>query len=128
MLGDDVSNHTRFESVLVGCTLTNDRLASTGWSETSACRQCGLTKETLHHLVHECDGVRARIGAPTVHELGVNFGLLGHIHQPEFVVRRRLLQLRASDIVSASQFEGSCCNQVWTDGSVDLLFLGTTCG
>lgn len=117
---DEISNHTRFEPVPVGCVLTNDRLASTGWSESPACRLCDHPKETLHHLVHECPGVRDQIGPAVVHELGKNFGLLRHVHQPEseFVVRRRMLQLRATDLEVASSFDCNVCMKIWTDGSV----------
>ena len=41
-----ISDRSRFESITVGCVLTNDRLACAGWVESSACRFCKLAKES----------------------------------------------------------------------------------
>lgn len=127
--GDDgVTNHHRFESVLVGCCLTNDRMAATGWSDTATCRFCGEEKETLHHLVHQCNSLHRMIGIPVLHEVGRNFAVLGHVHQPTFVVRRRLLQLQACTLPIAHHYDPTTTAKVWTDGSLvfgDNIWLAT---
>ena len=115
---DEISNHQRLESVLVGCCLTNDRMAATGWSDTAACRFCGEEKESMIHLVHQCASIRDVLGSPVLHELGNNFAMLGHVHQPSFVVRRRLLQLQSCALPVSAEFNGSSTHQVWTDGSL----------
>lgn len=86
-----VSAQMRFHSVVVGCALTRDRLAAAGWVNSSQCRFCHCTKESLHHLVHECHVLHQQIGKPIEHELGVNFCLLGIIPHPWFLARRRLM-------------------------------------
>ena len=86
----EVPARFRLESIVVGCTLTNDRLAGSGWSESSACRFCQQVKESMFHLVHECTALHATIGPPTNDELGRNFQLLGHVEHPPFIARRRL--------------------------------------
>ena len=125
---DEISNHQRLESVLVGCCLTNDRMAATGWSDTAACRFCGGEKESMMHLVHQCSSIRESVGPPVLHELGSNFAMLGHVHQPMFVVRRRLLQLQASTLTFSAEFNSDSTRQVWTDGSLvfgDNVWLAT---
>lgn len=77
-----ITNHQRFESVTVGCSHTNDRMASTGWSDSSNCRFCNAGKESMRHLVHECPSIGSILPPPIVHELGANFGLLGHVRHP----------------------------------------------
>ena len=47
---------SHFDAHLVGCSLTNDRLAASKQSNTSLCRLCGVQKETLQHLVEDCSG------------------------------------------------------------------------
>lgn len=113
-----ISNHQRFESVVVGCALTNDRMASTGWSDTPKCRFCDFEKESMPHLVFDCPRIGGLIGAPMVHEMGANFGILGHVHHPPFIARRRLLQNDPSAIVVPEEFNAEITAEIWTDGSV----------
>lgn len=125
---DDISNHQRLESVLVGCCLTNDRMAATGWTDNPACRFCGADRESMAHLVHQCAHLHDSVGVPTIHEVGSNFALLGHVHQPTFVVRRRMLQLQAGSLPLAEQFCPTEIEKVWTDGSLvfgDNIWLAT---
>lgn len=67
---NNLSTQLRFQSVVVGCVLTNDRLAAAGWSQTSQCRFCNGAKECLDHLVHERKPLHEAIGAPVLRELG----------------------------------------------------------
>ena len=118
---------SRFESVSVGCVLTNDRLASTGWVESSDCRFCHVSKESLPNLL-QCDKLHEQIGRPIPHEFGPNFLTMGHVHHPLFVARRRLLHLTANELEVSPQFCDGEPRRLWSDGSVvhaDRFWLAT---
>ena len=117
---DGVLLRSRLESVLVGCTLTNDRLAGSGWTDSALCRFCCQEKEDMHHLVHDCEHLHNLVGSPIHHELGENFLLLGHIAHPKFVARRRLQFAFAADLELAETFDPMCLKRLWTDGSLVL--------
>ena len=108
----------RFESVVVGCSLTNDRMAATGWSSSSDCRFCQTTKESMNHLTSDCHVLHRDIGAPVDHQLGRNFRMLGHVEHPKFIGRRRFLHQSADDLVPAECFNPDGLIRRWTDGSV----------
>lgn len=112
----DVPARHRLESILVGCTLTNDHLAGSGWAGSAVCRFCKVEKESMLHLVKECVHLREIIGRPAEDELGTNFQLLGHVEHPLFIAKRRLQFAHASDIPVANEFDSSCCRRYWTDG------------
>ena len=116
--GGDIADRYRLESILVGCTLTNDRLAGSGWTDTSDCRFCQSDKESMHHLVYECTALHAIIGPPAQDELGANFQLLGHVEHPRFIAKRRLHFSHAADLPVAPDFDGQTCLRFWTDGSL----------
>ena len=107
----------RLENVLVGCTLTNDRLAASGWVTSAQCRFCAKEKESLAHLI-ECPNVREKIGDPVWHEFGSNFAMLGHYVHPNFVARRRLQFSDVDSVDIAPNFCPDHTERVWTDGSV----------
>ena len=113
-----VPNTVRFESVVVGCSLTNDRMAATGWAETSVCRFCKQTKESMPHLTAECDSLHCEIGVPVAHQLGENFMMLGHVEHPLFIARKRLLHQKSDELVFSESFHAGEITQLWTDGSV----------
>ena len=113
---NDIPIQLRFQSTVVGCVLTNDRLAAAGWSQSSLCRFCHQAKECLEHLVHDCKPLHEILGPPVLHELGSNFGLMGIVEQPFFLARRRLVLTRAPTAFPA--FDPSCNSELWTDGSV----------
>lgn len=117
-LAGELPPKARFESVLVGSTLTNDRMAATGWAKSRECRFCHNTKEPLHHLTIDCPTLREEIGAPGGHQLGANFQMLGHVEHPKFVARRRLLHQSSDGLVAADQFADGHTQSRWTDGSV----------
>ena len=79
---DDIPQKAFFEAQLVGCVLTKDRLAAAKRIPDPTCRLCQETKESLPHLVRECQGIRELHGPPPVHELGPNFELLGIVEHP----------------------------------------------
>ena len=111
----------------VGCVLTNDRLASTGWVESSDCRFCHVSKESLPNLL-QCDKLHEQIGRPIPHEFGPNFLTMGHVHHPLFVARRRLLHLTANELEVSPQFCDGEPRRLWSDGSVvhaDRFWLAT---
>ena len=108
---------SRFESVSVGCILTNDRMASMGWAESSDCRFCHATKECLPHLL-QCEKLHELIGQPVSHEFGPNFFTMGHVHHPSFVGRRRLLHLTANELEISPEFRDGEPRRLWSDGSV----------
>ena len=107
----------RLECVLVGCTLTNDRLASSGWVHTASCRFCGEAKESLPHLL-ECAKLQDIVGRPTIHEFGNNFAMLGHVQHPKFVGGKRLRFSDPGSLPLASDFSARHQQRLWTDGSV----------
>lgn len=72
----------------------------------------------MFHLVHECPGVIRANGGPAVRELGDNFGLLGHVRQPAFIARRRLLQLDANTIRPSGPLDPHSSRDVWKEGCV----------
>ena len=112
-----ISDSSRFESVVIGCTLTNDRMASSGWTESAVCRFCGETKESMPNLV-QCTALHPLIGSPIPHEFGPNFLMLGHVQHPHFIGRKRLLSLDTNTIACAAHFALGPLRKVWTDGSV----------
>lgn len=112
-----ISDSSRFEPVVIGCTLTNDRLASSGWTESALCRFCNETKESMPHLI-ECTALHQLIGPPTSHEFGPNFLMLGHVQHPYFIGRKRFLSFDTSVITCAADFNPGPLRKVWTDGSV----------
>ena len=114
------SNRERFlrlENILVGCTLTNDRLASSGWVTNANCRFCDNAKESMPHLIH-CTKVHAILGKPVLHEFGSNFAVLGHVQHPISIAKKRLQMSDISSIGLASTFSAEHNERMWTDGSV----------
>ena len=107
----------RLENILVGCTLTNDRLAASGWVTSASCRFCGQDKESLPHLM-QCHKVIELLGPPVQHEFGSNFAMLGHFIHPNFIAKRRLQFSDVRQIDIASEFSPQHCERIWTDGSV----------
>ena len=98
---DEIPAKAFFEAQLVGCLLTNDRLAAAKFVDEPSCRLCHATKESL-----------------PAHEFGRNFELLGIVEHPWSVAAARLKISSFHDIV-VSPWD---CNQprvsLWTDGSV----------
>ena len=107
----------RLENILVGCTLTNDRLASSGWVTSATCRFCDAEKESMPRLI-QCPQVLATLGAPVLHEFGSSFALLGHIQHPLHVAKRRLQISDVDSIGLAQNFSADHFKRMWTDGSV----------
>ena len=109
--------HTHFEAQLVGCSITNDRLAASKLSSSSDCRLCGETKETLSHLVDECPGLaEQRLSLPD-HEFGENFRQLGIFEHPPKVIEHRL-QWSNPDSIGVQPLQSFTKQSLWTDGSV----------
>ena len=117
-----------FDSVQTGCLLTNDRLCAAGLVDSPSCRFCNTSKESAHHLVHECEIVRRMIGAPHLHELGPNFALLGIVEHPLGLVKSRL-KMSLPETLHCNPIRVSDVTQpLWTDGSVfasDLYWITT---
>ena len=113
---NEIPIQLRFQSTVVGCVLTNDRLAAAGWSHTSQCRFCHEAKESLGHLVYECEPLHAVLGKPLLHEMGQNFALAGIVEQPFFLARRRLVIMKAP--TTFPEYNPSSIEEFWTDGSV----------
>ena len=109
---------SHFESVLVGCTLTKDRLCATGWASDSWCRFCGKTKETLAHIVFECTVYHSWTSTPVLHEFGANFALLGIFEHPTAIARHRI-RLSKAEATDAVSFDAMLdTEELWTDGSL----------
>ena len=84
---DDVLTNSIFDSVIVGCTLTLDRIKAAGREDKDSCRLCGLARETLAHVVSCCPTIDAQHGKAIDHELGSNFLLLGLCEHPFAIAR-----------------------------------------
>ena len=109
---------SHFESVLVGCTLTKDRLFASGWAEDSKCRFCGKVKETLAHIVFQCQTYHAWTSRPVLHEFGANFPLLGIFEHPIALAKHRIRQTKAQETQVAEFRPDLPLQEFWTDGSL----------
>ena len=92
------------------------------------CRFCGRVKESLSHLVFECEAYHAIHPPEPVHEYGSNFGLLGIVEHPIGIIKHRLQWNDPSDIVVEDFDPVSPVTSWWTDGSVfwpDVFWLST---
>lgn len=107
-----------FESQQVGCTITNDRRCAAGFTDTPMCRFCNQTKESLLHIVEECDSVPPHLQLGPLHELGPNFGGLGLVEHPVALCDFRLQPISLPEIVPF--LPASPCRNLWTDGSLVL--------
>ena len=115
---DDIPNRAYFEAQLVGCVLTKDRLAAAKRIPDANCRLCDHPKESLPHLVRECQGIRDIHHPPPVHELGPNFELLGIVEHPLSVLAQRLQVSDPNELVLQPWDPSIPSCTVWTDGSV----------
>ena len=123
-----IPDNSFFESQLVGCTLTRDRLIHAKLVDTSSCRFCHEAKEDIPHLLR-CPQVIQILGQTPEHELGANFYNLGIVEHPKDVLINRLKLSDLADI-HVAEFD-ACANPVqrWTDGSlVCANFFWLACG
>ena len=111
-----------WESAITGCALTADRLAAAGLVDSSMCRFCHSSKESMHHFVEECQSLPADLKQPTsLFSLGPNFDLLGITELPLDIIRNKLQVSRPCDLQVAEWIQPlSPTLHVWTDGSVQL--------
>lgn len=114
----DVPAASFFEAQLVGCVLTNDRLAAAHLVESAQCRFCQQDKESIPHLIRECSHVQALCPQPPVHELGRNFEYLGIVEHPWSVLAKRL-QIGDPALLHFAQPDSNAAPCIlWTDGSL----------
>lgn len=107
-----------FDAQIVGCTVTNDRRKAAGFDDTSDCRFCGATKESLNHIVRECGASSIAPKKLQEHEFGSNFMLLVIFEHPVKVADQRLA-MTAWDPSCIAVFDPSKPHvSLWTDGSV----------
>lgn len=111
-----------WESALIGCTLTADRLAASGMIDSSLCRLCNAEKESLQHFVQGCPGLTGDMQQPkSTHFFGPNFLMLGIAETPLDDIRAKLKVSSTSDLqVRDWHDQPAGCQHVWTDGSVQL--------
>lgn len=117
-LESDVPPKAFFEAQLVGCLLTNDRLAAAHKVESPQCRFCQASKECLAHLVRECPHILTESPPPPDHELGRNFELLGIVEHPWSILSHRLRVSNINSRTNAAWCDAQDTKKVWTDGSV----------
>lgn len=96
-----------FDAQIVGCTITNDRRAAAGYTDSAACRFCDGAKESLVHIVNECAHAPSYIKELPKHDLGPNFPGLGIVEHPAAVVNHRL-RLSSKPSLSGADFDGVC--------------------
>ena len=109
-----------FDAQIVGCTVTNDRRCAAGFSDSALCRFCGLTKESLQHLVFECGSSPLATKDLPLHELGPNFGKLGIVEHPPAIVDTRLQVYPWDQSEQVVFCPNNPVTHLWTDGSVVL--------
>ena len=111
-----------WESLVVGCTVTNDRKAKAGFSESPLCRYCKSETESLEHLVDHCTAAPFAESRPTLPTgCGPNFKLLGIVECSKNQAASRLRISKTSSI-PVKIWNHDCAasfKQVWTDGSCD---------
>ena len=107
----------RFESHVVGCLLSNDRLHAAQLSETDLCRFCNSTKETLSHLL-DCPAVALQLGKHINHDFGENFRHLGIFEHPPRIVEHRLQCSCPTTLQTVDFLHPEHVTMLWTDGSV----------
>ena len=107
-----------FESQQVGCTITNDRRCAAGFTESSLCRFCQQTKESLLHIVEDCDHVPPHLQIGPKHDLGPNFVGLGLVEHPVAICDVRLQQVSLPEVATFRASDP--CQRLWTDGSLVL--------
>lgn len=114
----EVPAHAFFTAQLVGCVLTNDRLAAANLIESPLCRFCKQEKESVPHLLRDCPWVQLCCPPPIAHELGRNFEFLGIVEHPWALLDRRLIISNPWALESQpSQPNANPCT-FWTDGSL----------
>lgn len=106
-----------FESQLVGCTLTNDRLCAAHLVESNMRRFCKLTPESMPHWIFEC-GEALPLVQPPQHEFGENFATLGICEHPLGICKHRLKFTSIQNDVCADHDPHAPRISLWTDGSV----------
>ena len=111
-----------WESALVGCTLTADRLTAAGLHDRPNCRFCDAPKESMQHFVDECEQLPVDLRQPSsAFSLGPNFPMLGIVEIPFATIREKLVCSNTSHIQVYQWTEPpSTAAHVWTDGSVQL--------
>lgn len=110
--------HAFFEAQLVGCVLTNDRLAAAKLVDDPKCRMCHAAKESLPHLIRDCPIVHEENPPPVAHDLGRNFELLGIVEHPWSVFRSRCQVSNPNSVNTAVWSPPFHKIDLWTDGSV----------
>lgn len=114
----DVMCH--FDAQLVGCTITNDRRAAAGFTDSAMCRFCLQTKESLLHIIKECPAAPAFLAGLPHHELGQNFSGLGVVEHPAAIASQRI-QILKLPVFDEAGFDPAAEELTWfTDGSVVL--------
>ena len=102
---------------MVGCSATKDRLAAAKFIDESSCRFCQQEKESIVHIMLECERTKDLFGEEHAHELGANFTALGLVEHPTMIAKHRLqvnTNLPPPPQISHPQIQV----RVWTDGSV----------
>ena len=127
-LPNDLNLLPYYESQLVGCTLTNDRLAAANLVESNLCRFCKLSPESMPHWIFECNALP--MPQPPQHELGDNFPMLGLCEHPVGICKHRLQFTTLANDVPGILDPSLQRAPFWTDGSVFLTesFWLTTAG
>ena len=113
--GPPVRSH--FQSVIVGCTLTRDRLAASSLIPSAQCRYCQEPHESLSHLVHVCPAWNTSRAKLHDHELGENFPLLGLVEHPRAVIEHRL-KVSDPNMVLVQPRTSTELLELWSDGSL----------
>ena len=110
------------DSILVGCTITNDRAYAANFVESAECRFCGKTKESIMHIVRECEALPDELRKPALPlNLGPNFDCFG-IAETSLDNAKKALRVSNPTQIPYVQWNQQTTRdpcQVWVDGSVD---------
>lgn len=112
----DVPAVSFFEAQIVGCVLTNDRLAAASLVESAQCRLCAGEKESIPHLIRDCQFIQDHHAPPPVHELGRNYEFLGIEHPWSLLAQR--LQISDPWQLHFQNADPRAHPILWTDGSL----------
>ena len=119
---EGIPDHLFLLNHMVGCSSTKDRLTAAGHMDDPQCRFCGSEKESIPHLLRECNQMAETFGSVPSHELGANFVTLGLVEHP-FPIAKYRLQVNTELPPVPTNIDTLVRKKCWIDGS---LFWGKT--
>ena len=110
------------ESVLVGCTITQDRAYRANLAPDNLCRFCDAVQESMYHVTAECPCAPFKQDQPEwPKDFGKNLMMLGIVEAPPAIVSQRFKISNPWNIPVVPWHSSTTTSllKVWTDGSCD---------